>query len=74
MQKRRHLRIITEMPPPYRDIKVAHHHKVGLIFVPTENVPGGVQPPLQSTYIHGIRYRNITLNLDDVIKGNSLFF
>lgn len=68
MQKRRHLRIITEMPPPYRDIKVAHHHIMGLIFVPTGHFPGGVYPPLQSTY------KNIIHDFDDTIKANSLFF
>jgi len=42
MQKRRHLRKITEMPPSYRDIKAAHHHNVGLIFVPAGRFPRGV--------------------------------
>lgn len=55
MQKRRHLRNITEMSPFYKDIKVAYDHHVGLISVQTERFLGGTQFPLQSTYLNSMR-------------------
>jgi len=53
-------RIITEMPPPYRTIKVVHHYIAGLIFVQTEDFPGGF-------ILTPITYRNIIRNFDDAI-------